>query len=237
MRGVYKELNKLTEQGIIFKRGESYNVRLAWIMNLLAFADLAYERYTSTGYLRTALGEEEERRTEKFNDLIKLDRLWTQLILTFHQLHPGRIMCFWCPYQWFHLAHYFTCKQFYEAIDLAGHKRCHIIGNDSYLARRALEVLPKKGRYSFSSSPFSEQQTTYYTVVTDRIITVKIDQQTTTRFEELFSSVKSERDVIPQQIESLFSAKVRATLTTEINLAKATKLKKKFSEFFGENID
>lgn len=99
-----------------------------------------------------------------------------------------------------------------------------------------LKCCRRKDDTRFQAVHSLSSRTSNYTVVTDHIITVKIDQQTTTRFEELFSSVKSERDVIPQQIESLFSAKVRATLTTERNLAKATKLKKKFSEFFGETV-
>lgn len=108
LRGVYKELTKLVEEGVLFKRGETFNVRLAWIMRLSSLSDLAYERYTGVSYLSKVFGGTSERYHESFRDLRKLDRLWTQLILTYHQLHPGQTMYFWCPYQWFYLAHYFT---------------------------------------------------------------------------------------------------------------------------------
>ncbi len=237
LRAVYKELAKLIDQGILFKRGETYNIRLAWVMNLLALGDRAYEQYTSPAYLTRALGIEGTKRTERFRDLVKLDRLWTQLILALHQLHPGRVMCFWCPYQWFYLAHSFTCKQFYDAIDLAGHRRCHIIGVDTFLARRAVKDLPKNGRYSFAKSPFDDERTTYYTVVADRIITVKIDKQTTAKFDRLFHSVRTEADIQPTEIEQIFSSPVTATLTIEEHHLKAAKLKRKFSDFFGEPIE
>ena len=236
LRGLYKELGKMEGQGILFKRGETYNIRLAWIMNLLAFADRAYERYTDTPYLAAGLRDENAKHTEGFNDLRKLDRLWTQLILVLHNLHPGKIMCFWCPYQWFYLAHYYTEKQFYKAIDLAGHKRCHIIGIDSYLSRLALKDLPKAGCYSFAKSPFDRERANYYTVIGDCVLTVKLDKQITSRIHELFSAVRTQSDIRPLEIEAIFGAKVRASLTSERNEEKASRLKKKFADFFGVEI-
>lgn len=233
LRGVYKELTKLAAQGVLFKRGESFNIRLAWIMRVQSLSELAYERYTGTKYLTKAFGGTAEKHRETFRDLRKLDRLWTQLILTFHRLYPKQMMYFWCPYQWFYLAHYYTCKQFYEAIDLAGHKRCHIIGIDSFLSRRALHDLPKNGRYSFAVSPFESERSTYYTVIGDHVITVRLDQQITDRIHDLFTSVRSASALNPELLEQVFGARVRATLTSEQNPDKAARLTRKFVEFFG----
>lgn len=232
LRGIYKELTKLAAQGVVFKTGDSYSIHLAWIMQLLALGDKAFESYTQSPYLVGMLQSGANKTIERFSDLRKLDRLWTQLILALHTLHRGHTMCFWCPYQWFSLAQYFAVKQFYSSIDLAGHKRLHIIGSDSFLARHALKDLPKNGTYSFAESPFHRERSTYYTVIGDCVLTVKLDKQTTDRLEELFSSVKSEKEIIPSELERFFSARVRATLTCERNEAKAERLKKKFAEFF-----
>lgn len=236
LRGVYKELAKLTEQGILFKSGQSYNLRLAWITKLLAFGDQAFERYTAPSYLAGYLGGDYAKHSEKFTDIRKLDRLWTQLIFALHQMYPSKIMCFWCPYQWFYLAHYFTCTQFYEAIDLAGFKRVHIIGTDTYLGRRALNDLPKGGVYSFAESPFHHERTTYYTVIGDIVVTVKLDEQVTARIHSLFQTVRSESELDPEVLEKVFGARVKATLRSEKNPKKAASLKKKFANFFGTPI-
>ncbi|MFN8392184.1 MAG: hypothetical protein U0136_17965 [Bdellovibrionota bacterium] len=234
IRGIYKELAKLQQQGILLKQGETYHVRLAWIMNLLAFGDRAYERYTSSSYLARSLSP--EKQTERFSDLVKLDRLWTQLILTYHQLHPKSIMCFWCPYQWFALAHELTCRQFYDAINLTEFQRCHIIGDDTFLARRAVKDLPKKGVYSFAKSPFDDERSTYYTVIADVVLTVRIDKETTARLHHLFHSVRSESELNPNLLDSVFGRRIRATLTTEVNASKALRLKRKFADYFGMTI-
>ncbi len=237
LRAIYKELAKLESQGIIFKLGQNYNVRLAWIMKVSAFGDLAYERYTQSPYLMEIIQRENAVRVERFNDLRKLDRLWTQLILALHSVYPNKLMCLWCPYQWFYLAHYYTAKQFYEAIDLSGYKRYHIIGSDTYLGRLALKDLPKKGTYSFAESPFHKESRTYYTVVADCLITVKLDAIITERLEQLFNSVHSQADIRPNVLETIFASKVRASLTFERNQTKANRIKKKFSAFFGIEIN
>ena len=51
LRGIYKELTKLAAQGVVFKTGDSYSIHLAWIMQLLALGDKAFESYTQSPYL------------------------------------------------------------------------------------------------------------------------------------------------------------------------------------------
>ncbi len=237
LRGIYKELTKLSGQGIVFKTGESYSIHLAWIMQLLALGDRAFESYTQSPYLLETLRSGATKQVERFSDLRKLDRLWTQLILALHTLHRGKTMCFWCPYQWFYLTQLFAVKQFYQAIDLAGHKRLHIIGTDTFLGRRALKDLPKHGKYSFAESPFHRERSTYYTVIGDMVLTVKLDTQTTDRLDELFSAIQSERDINPSDLETFFRRRVRATLTCERDEVKAERLKKKFRAFFDEDFE
>lgn len=237
LRAVYKELAKLIDQGIVLKRGDAYSLRLAWIMNLQAFGARAYEQSTSAEGLRRAIGDGAETLRERFSDLRKLDRLWTQLMLMLHKAFPNRVMCFWIPYQWFSVAHRFTAKQFYDAVTIGRHARLHIMGEDSFLARAALRDLPKSGKYSFAESPFHSERQTYYTVLADHVLTVRIDSETTARIHSLFESIRSERDLTPERVEEVFRSPARASLTLERNAKKARQLKKKFAEYFGVTVE
>ena len=234
LRGIYKELGKLEGQGIVFKQGDTFNLHLAWIMKLLAFGDRAFESYTTGPHLAEALRADRSKKVERFSDLRKLDRFWTQMILALHSLYPKNVMCFWCPYQWFYYAQGFNCKTFYEAIDLTGYRRAHIIGNDSFLGRKAAKILPKNGLYSFAKSPFHAETTTYYTVIADCVLTVKLDRAITNQIDALFASVTNDKQLDPLRLDEVFGSRVKASVTIERNQVKANKLRMKFSEFFGE---
>ena len=189
--------------------------------------------YTSTKYLEQTLNLNESKASYPFNDFRRLDLFWIQLMMTLQQVYPKEPLFVWCPYQWFYLLHGYAISQFYSASEITGAKRYHIIGNDSFLGRKAIETLPKNGKYSFSLSPFSEEIGTYYTLIANYIITVKLDLESTKRIANLFETVKSEKDLKNSNLNQVFGPRIKAKLVLEKNELKARKLKSKFEEFFG----
>jgi hypothetical protein len=149
------------------------------------------------------------------------------------RLYPDEYLYLWCPYQWFNLLHPYNVNLFYQASDMTGTKRYHIMGDDNYLNQKALRIMPKLGEYSLRNSPFSNQMNTYFSVTGDVVLTIKFDSAFNKRIEDLFNSVKSENDLKSYDLNSVFSPDIKGSLTLEKNEIKAKKIKKKFQEFFG----
>jgi hypothetical protein len=232
-RGVYKELNKLEEQGILLKSKYGYSLQLSWITNLLSFADAAYDIYSHPKYLEQLLSLGTKRTTHKFTKVGRLDQFWIQLMSSLSRLYPKEYLYLWCPYQWFNLLHPYNVNLFYQASDMTGTKRYHIMGDDNYLNQKALKTMPKLGEYSLRNSPFSNQMNTYFSVTGDVVLTIKFDSAFNNRIETLFDSVKSESDLKSYDLNSVFSPDIKGSLTLEKNEIKAKRIKKKFQEFFG----
>jgi hypothetical protein len=232
-RGIYKELKKLESEGVIFKSSKGYSLQLTWIINILNFADQAYETSTKFTPLKQILQEESLKTVYRFNNLRRMDLFWIQTLMTLHQMNPKEPLFLWCPFQWFDLVHNHATNSFYSASDITSAKRYHIIGDDSFLSRKALEALPKNGHYSFSESPFSKEKNTYYAVIASTVITVKLDTPGTERIASLFDRVKNNQDLKKENISQIFNQKVKVSLTIENNMLKSKKLRKKFCDFFG----
>ncbi|MEZ4754068.1 MAG: hypothetical protein R3A13_07125 [Bdellovibrionota bacterium] len=232
LRAVYKELTKLEESEIVYKVKKEYRLRLTWLVNLNELVDSAYQAYTSAEHLATLLRKDLGHTNLVFTDLRRLDLYWMQLMLALVKLNPNQPMFLWCPYQWFHLVHDYSVTQLYRAEDISGGKRYHIFGNDSYLAKLALKNFPKEGVYSFAESPFASEKSTYYTLMCDHLITVKLDENVTSKIAALFDSVSCEEEVNPREIVKVFSTNVKARVRVELNPSKAKKLKRKFIEYF-----
>ncbi len=236
-RGVYKELSKLEREGIVVKVKNSYSLRLAWVMNLVSFVGDMYDVYLDPSLLKTLLLKGGEKITWRFSSLAKMDMAWTQLMLGMHRACPGKAMCVWCPHQWFDFSHGERNRQFIKANDIAANRRFHIIGGSTYLDRLGGAGQPKIGVYSYAEGPFEDLRNTYYTLIGDYVICVKLDTVTTRKIEELFSRVKTARDINPQEMGQIFGARVNAKLTLEINPRRAAELKRKFARFFGLKIE
>ena len=233
LRAVYKELTKLVASEIVYKVKKEYRLRLTWLVNLNALIDNAYEVYTSPDHLSSLLLKDKGKSTLHFSNLRKLDLYWIQLMMALIKLYEDEYMFLWCPYQWFHLVHDYSATQLYRAEDLAGGKRYHIFGSDSYLAKLALKTFPKDAVYSFAKSPFDDEKAVYYTLMGDHVITVKLDQKITNKIADLFDSVSCEEDIDSKEMANVFASKVKATTIIELNPLKARKLKKKFIDYFG----
>jgi len=232
-RGIYKELAKLEEEGIVLKLKSSYSLHLSWVTNLLAFADSAYDSYIKSKYIEEIIALDDKKVTYTFNKVARLDLFWIHLLSAIHQVHLQEPLFLWCPYQWFHLMHDHAVKLFFEASDLSGVRRYHIIGGENYLNKKSLETLPKNGEYSLRESPFSNEMNVYYSIIGDVSITVRFDQAYNNRIEQMFAEVKSEKDLKAYDLNLVFGPNIKGRLTIERNAGKAKRFKKKFVDFFG----
>lgn len=232
-RGIYKELAKLEDEGIVLKLKSSYSLHLSWVTNLLAFADSAYDSYIRSKYLEEIIALDSRKVTYAFVKVLRLDMFWIQLLSAIHQVYPQEPLFLWCPYQWFHLMHDHAVKLFFEASDLTGAKRYHIMGGENYINKKSLETLPKNGEYSLRQSPFSNEMNVYYSIIGDVLITARFDQAYNNRIERMFAEVKSEKDLKAYDLNSVFGPNIKGRLTIERNVGKAKRARRKFVDFFG----
>ena len=236
-RGIYKELSKLESREIVVKTKQTFSLQLPWIINVLAFADAAYEIYASPKYLAQLIQTSSGTLHHKFSSLRKLDLYWIQSMMALHKLYPGKSMCLWIPHQWFHLAHDAAIQQFYSALDITGEKRFHIIGVDCYLSRLAISHLPKHGHYAFGVNPLESPLNIYYSFIGNHLITVTIDKNMERRIQDLFLRVRRAEEMDALEIASVLKSRVKATLSIEENEAKVRKLRRRFEDAFRCSID
>ncbi len=233
IRAVYKELAKLEKEGVVVKVKDRYSLRMVWVISLSSFVDTVHNTYLTPSFISSLILAGQEKQTWRFTNLTKMDMVWTQLMLGLHRAYPGKAMCIWCPHQWFDLAHGRKQQQFMRANELAAHKRFHIIGADTYLDRLCVPHLPKSERFSFAKSRFDKEQSTYYTVIGEHVISVKLDKRTADEMDKLFNRVASARQAGACGVTEFFSKPVKVRLTLERSKTKASRIKRKFADFFG----
>jgi len=232
---IYQELRKLAAGGIAVKLGDRYSLRLAWVLEMMEFADGMYDTYVQGAPMRDFLPGEGEKLRYQFRSFSSLAGFWTQLDLALCQHAPDRVLFEWVPHAWFHLANPRTEQQFLNGMKLAGNKYYLIIGDDTFLDRSYIEELSglEKCEVSFAESPFHAEQTTYYSLIADYIFTVKPDKKKCAGLDELFSRISSDGDIDHFQLKDIFSAPTTIRTVLERNKHKAAKMRRKFADYFG----
>lgn len=231
-RGVYKKLYQLEAEGVIIKNQNTYSLRFAWIANLLQFADETYDCYLKSSQ-NLLLPIEGEKITWRFSKLHKLDMVWTQLSLTLLGQSRDKIMYLWFPHAWFYLVESDKEIALNKAMRSLGSNRFISIGNDSYLDRLYEQFVNSPWHFSYARGPFEKEQSTYYTLINDYLITVKLDKKTTELIEELFNQVTSQKELTSHLGAKLFTQLAKATMSIEYKTKKAVQIRNKFELFFG----
>ena len=60
LQAVYQELRKLIAAGVVVKTGQHYSLRIAWLLEILAFADKAYLSHLTNATVVELLPEEND---------------------------------------------------------------------------------------------------------------------------------------------------------------------------------
>jgi len=233
-RAVYKELNKLQEQGIVVKARDQFSLCLPWVIELMRFADVLYQSYLTSSAMTNLLPADGRKFIWRFRDLRRMDDFWLHLMFVLFQHSRSKRMFEWIPHYWFHLLHYEKELQAQRAMKVAQNKLYMVLGADTYLDRSPVKYWDK-GVYewSFARSPFHSDRSRYFCVIDDFILVVRLDRRTNARIDQLFSKVKSKADIEAAEVYEVFQAPARIKVSLEQNQRKAHSLKRKFSIYFG----
>lgn len=230
---LYQELRKLRERAVCVKAGNTYSLRMGWVLDLMALADQMYSRSISETALAPALPSAESRQTWNFRNLRMLGQFWTQLLLVLCEASGDRRCFEWAPHAWFSLSHASEESQFLRAMRLAGNSYYLIIGADTKLSRDYAGVFQEiPGEVSFAESPFADEQR-YFSLAGHYLITVEISHNLSNRINELFErQERNSWNEIQRGLE-LFAEPSRITLTLDNRHRKVRKYQRLFTEFFG----
>ena len=73
IQGLYKELKKLQEEGVLFKLGNQYSLRLPWVFDFISLADSISATYIERPQLPLILPEINKKEIWHFTDLLKMN--------------------------------------------------------------------------------------------------------------------------------------------------------------------
>jgi hypothetical protein len=233
LRAIYKELTRLEEQEVVLKIKKVYSLRIGWIVELLFFSQGAYENYSTKEQLDYLLPTNLGRVKIHFTSVRRLDIIWIQTMLLLSRLNPKSSIFLWIPYQFFHLLHDRTLKQFFVTEERLGNKRYHIIGLDCYLAREGAKHIHKNSKVVFDPN-FVTDSIEYYSLIGEHLITVKLSKTFNSSISNLFDTIKNANGLNEhkEKILKLLSSQVNCSLTIEHKTSKFRKIDASFREYF-----
>jgi hypothetical protein len=233
LRALYKELEHLIDEGIVVRWGKELGLSLPWLNQLAAFVDEAHDRYTGEGVLRKLLPIPNQPLVLTFSELNTLDAFCSQLISTLHHEHPRKAMFVWHPRQWFHIVRDEAESRLKHSLAVTRYQRYIIVGGQSYLDKFFLRNLPKSYVVSTAPGPFHTSRNTYYGVIADTVLTVKLAKQSAERIDELYDRVRTRQDFSESELLTLLRSKIPSRVKVEVAPKRAAELKKHFCDYFG----
>jgi hypothetical protein len=234
IQGVHKELNKLQKEGVVYKVGGAYGLRLPWVLEFISQADTMADTYVERPQLAHILSDTDKKEIWHFTDLLKLNDFWGHVLVALVQQSKSKVLLGWNPHPWFHLAQTKQEDQYMQALKRAQAKLYLIVGGSSVLDKWT-EKFWEKGivQYSFGKSSLHGERATYLNVIDDYVLTIKLDARTAKAIDTLYDDTKSMNDIDMQGILSIFCGKTKATMWLEKNPVKAKNIKTRFKKYWG----
>ena len=232
-RGIYKELERLEREGIIQRSSGRYTLRLAWLLSLHSELEQMLEVATSPDLLRNFLPTKGQEILVHCSDLVRWDRIWTQLMLSMHAVFPTLPMFIWNPRHWFNLTHPEINSTFARANESSKNLRYVIVGGRGWLDRHDHKHLARNSTgYSHRVSPFEYDRTHYYWIIGDYVGVSTLSAKTAASIENIYQTTSKLSDLNPNLVKKLLSQNCRGSVRCSWAPEKAEKMRAKFLKFF-----
>jgi hypothetical protein len=235
IQGIYKELRNLQKDAVITKTGEQYALSLPWILNTMNLTEQMFETHLRRLPIQSLLPPGKKKARWRFENLIKLQDFWIEIIFILFQHSKAKFMYQWIPHPWFQLLQHEKSRNFFEAMKVGNFEMKTILGGDQYLDKefaRLSHSVDVKYRYSYAPGPFNAQQNSYYEQIDDFLLTVSLDADTGRRIEDLYQGVTERNNVLLRTAARILNEPCRATLTLEQGTPRVRQVNKKFAEYF-----
>jgi hypothetical protein len=237
-RGIYKELQRLEREGVLMRSQGRYSLRLAWALSLQAQIEQIVTKISHPDVQDVFLPSKDQDFVVTCSDLVRWDRVWTQLMLILHSAFPHLPHFQWVPRYWFNITHPDIQSTFIPSANLHRERRFTIIGGRTQLD---YDFEPSLARvscvYSSKRSPFESDRRNYRCVIGDYLITCTLDQRTADRIDRLFETTKDLRSLPKDAGAKLLAIKCRGTVRCSWSPVQAEKLRNQIARFLGVSLN
>ena len=232
---MYKALHQLQEEGVLLKEGMHFSLRLAWVHDVLAYGDTLKKQYRESFTASSILPDENKKEIWHFSNLYSLNNFWSQLLLVLVGSVHNKTLLGWNPHPWFHLIQTAQEEKYIQALHALRAKLFLIIGGQTYLDIWASQFWDKKTvEYAYAkAATFGFKRSEYINVISEYVVTVKLDAVTTKKIDSLYDAAIRPEDINLPEIIAMLNSDVRAAVWLEKKPAKAQKIRKQFERFFG----
>ena len=237
-RGIYKELQRLETEGVIMRTTGRYSLRLAWLLSLQSQVDQMVENASKPEAQRLFLPKKGEDIVVSCSDLVRWDRVWTQLMLILHSSFPTLPLFQWVPRYWFNWTHPGINTTFMAAAETVRNNRFSIIGGRTPLDYECRSSISRtSSTYSFKRSFFEHDRNHYRNIIGDYLITCSYDQRTADTIEGIFESGLYSKKSRTELGKKLLTIKCRGVVRCSWAPEQAEKYRQKFLKFFGVTLN
>lgn len=239
IQAIYKSLKKLQCEGIITKVGKLHSIRIPWLLNLSKLTTQLQHTYSEKQYAHTFLPKKEgERKSWKFNDLLKMCDFWSHILLILGEFSISKKIYEYSPHSWFHITQPVQEDQFLQSLSTLVEEQYSIIGGrsnlDIWIADQYWNINNYKYHLSQSEKVWPENDRSKYINVTDEyILTVRLTRQTANQIDNMYSDQKTTLEPWSSQKLAVFKQQTSIRITIEKNKTKAETFKKRFKRGFG----
>ena len=231
---VYKVLSRLLSNGVVVKSGATYSLSLAWVFELLTFADDISKTYFSDDYVTTLLPSAGKRITWKFTNLGRCNEFWNQLLLALLKGAQGGDVFSWVPYPWFVLLQDDRESRLHQAFTMSGRSFYTNFGPSGALEPMVRKLYNHKNQIlSFAKGPLHELKNSYIDIVGDFVITVALAPDAARTVNALSSELRSRHAITLGKHLAVLSQRCKITVSIECNQKKAARLRDPLKIFFG----
>lgn len=236
VQGLYKELRNLQKEGVVFKLGNKYSLRLPWVLDFISQSEVLSKTYVERPQLTAILPNANKKEIWHFSNLLKMNDFWSHLLLILLEQSKDKVVLGWNPHPWFHLVQTEKEEQYIKALKLAKSKLYLIVGGNTFLDKWTEKFWDEKVvKYSYGKSDFHKERSLYLNVVDDYVINIKLDSDISHAIDAIYTRTKSMNDLDLPSILSIFNQKTDASIWLEKNPEKAKKIRNKFRKFWGIN--
>ncbi|MCB0322728.1 MAG: hypothetical protein KDD69_04110 [Bdellovibrionales bacterium] len=231
---VYQELKKLEQHGVVMRHQRRYSLGLHWVLELAAFSDRLYDRYTEPDVLEQLPQEGEPPKKWKFHSISAVVPFWTHLVLCMAQQSSERVCYEYVDHVWFHLVSSAVESKFLHAMQNLNLTHYLAVGSDSYLDRLYQnEVATGALELFLGRRIFPAEKEHYLTCLGTFVLRISVRKPFLERIEQFYSSVQSAKSLHAGKVTDFITERTTLTLSIENNPRLAKKIKNGFVQILG----
>jgi hypothetical protein len=223
LRAVYKAVDKLLKIGVLVKAGRRLSADAEWVRRVS-------QGLSADSVLVPGIGE---RMTHTFTSLERLDAFWKTIVLPVEESIKNPEVFFYNPHNfWAYVPGRVESEQaYYGSFSHVKKTAFFTVGGETDADQEFKKSYQSSYLQIDTRDIKSLRRTDHITVIGSLIITAKLSKKAAFRLDQLYSSGKSIKDILPDVLE-IFDSKEKIRCILENDKVRAQKLRKTLSKNF-----